>query len=126
MRYLLFFVLACFISSCQPSINTTVKKTYPALRSAQPVPMILLKVMYPASAEEVGEVAVTDGGFTSNCSWDTVVAKAMGEARRLGGNVVKIIYHSEPSLLGSSCHQITAKILREDSVYSAKIASGEI
>ena len=41
-----------------------------------------------------------------------VLNMAKLEARKAGGDAIKIIKHRPPSLFGSSCHRITAKILR--------------
>ena len=40
-----------------------------------------------------------------------VIEKAKNEARKLGGDAIKIVNHKPPTVLGSSCHRIEANIL---------------
>ena len=75
-----------------------------------------LTQLEPEKAEVLGLVRIGDTGFTTNCSYDIVVESAKLEARKAGGNMIKITDHTLPSVLGSSCHQITARILKVDNI----------
>lgn len=101
-----------FLNSCSPKISTTVSKKYPALDYKQDVLVIGLNQPAPDGTEILGQVKIGDKGFTTNCSYETVIDKAKMEARKVGGNAIKIIEHRPPSALGSSCHRITARVLR--------------
>lgn len=107
---LLGFIL--FLASCSPAVYTRISQTYPALLSNEEVRLIGLDEKLPDSAIVIGTVKVGDSGFTTDCSWNTVVEKARMEARKIGGNGIKITSHQLPTALGSSCHRITADILR--------------
>jgi len=99
-------------SSCNPKISTSISRTYPPLDYKQEVVVIGLSESEPDKAEVLGQVKIGDTGFSTNCGFDVVIEKAKLEARKTGGNAIKIIEHTPPSAMGSSCHRITAKILK--------------
>jgi len=109
----LFLVIGLiFLNSCSPKITTNLVKNNPPLDYKQEVIVIGLSQEEPENGQVLGQVKIGDTGFTTNCSFDIVIDKAKLEARKAGGNVVKIIKHKFPSLMGSSCHRITAKIIK--------------
>jgi hypothetical protein len=103
-------------SSCSPKISTNLSKSYPALDYQQEVAVIELDQAEPAGSEELGQVRIGDSGFTTDCKYESVLDKAKLEARKAGGNAIKIIEHQQPSAFSSSCHRITAKILKIDNI----------
>lgn len=109
---LLMITLLLAFSSCSPKISTSLSKSYPALDYKLDVAVIGLDQAEPAGSEVLGEVRIGDTGFTTNCGYEVVIEKAKLEARKAGGNAIKIIDHQLPSVMGSSCHRITAKILK--------------
>ena len=104
------------VSSCSPKISTNLTKSYPALDYQQEVAVIGLDQPEPAGSEVLGQVRIGDSGFSTNCGYEVALDKAKLEARKAGGNAIKIIEHQQPSAFGSSCHRITAKILKVDNV----------
>jgi hypothetical protein len=74
--------------------------------------VIGLREREPENSEYLGLVKIGDSGFSTNCSYEVVMKEAMLEARKAGGNAIKIIEHRPPSAVVSSCHRITARILR--------------
>lgn len=125
-----FLIIAVLIllSSCNPKISTSLSKNYPPLDYDVEVIVIGLDQEDPDNAENLGLVKVTDGGFTTNCGYDLVLDKAKLEARKAGGNAIKIITHKPPSAFGSSCHQITARILKIQDIenYTIKTEAEEM
>ncbi|MEO7992659.1 MAG: hypothetical protein ABI663_24115 [Chryseolinea sp.] len=109
---ILFIGCLLMLSSCAPKVSTTLNKKYNATDHNAEVRVFELQDPVPNSAEEIGVLKIGDTGFTTNCSWDVVIGKAKMEARKAGGNAIKIINHTPPSFFGSTCHRITAKILR--------------
>ncbi|MEO6683373.1 MAG: hypothetical protein ABIN48_11190 [Ginsengibacter sp.] len=87
-------------------------KKYPTLDYKQAVLVIGIDQPEPDHAEVLGKVKIGDNGLTLDCTYETVIDKAKMEARKVGGNAIKIIEHKPPSTLGTSCHRITANILR--------------
>lgn len=119
------FVIVGFIffSSCSPKISTSLSKSYPPLDYKQEVLVIGLDQAVPENSEVLGQVKIGDTGFSTNCDYDIVIDKAKLEARKAGGNAIKIIEHTPPSAMGSSCHRITAKILKIENIenYTPKV-----
>lgn len=107
------FLIAGLIifSSCNPKISTSLSKSYPTLDYKQDVLVLSLDQAEPENAEVLGQVKIGDTGFSTNCSYDIVIDKAKLEARKAGGNAIKITKHTPPSAFGSTCHNITANIL---------------
>lgn len=108
----LILMLAIALSACNPKISTSIIKSYPMLDYQENVMVIGLEQQVPDSAEVIGRVKVGDSGFSTNCNYDLVIDKAKLEARKAGGNAIKITKHTPPSIMGSSCHRITANILK--------------
>jgi hypothetical protein len=100
------------LSSCAPKISTTISKNYPVLDYRDEVRVLGLQDPVPTNSEELGVVKIGDNGFSTHCGWDDVIDIAIIEARKAGGNAIKITEHIPPSVMGSSCHRITAKILK--------------
>lgn len=104
-------LILMFFVDCSPKVRTKVTKSYPALDYKEEVQLIGITGKTPPSAIEIGTVKVGDSGFSTNCGWSVVIEEAKMEARKAGGNVLKIIKHIRPNL-GSTCDRITAKILK--------------
>ena len=112
---LLSLILLCFLlKSCSPKTSSSLIKTYPALGYEETVTIIELNEKSPENAEILGEISVGDTGFSTKCNYETVLDKAQLEARRVGGNAIKITKHKKPDLW-SSCHRIKATILKTTS-----------
>lgn len=111
------------LTSCSPKISTSLSKNYPPLDYQQEVIVIGLDQAEPDNSEVLGQVKIGDTGFSTKCDYDIVIDKAKLEARKAGGNAIKIIEHTPPSAMGSSCHRITAKILKVENAenYSPKV-----
>lgn len=104
-------VLLLFIS-CSPKVVTNLVRTYPDVVPTDSVLVIELGEKVPNSAETIGRVSVSDRGTSTNCRYDQVLHLAKEVTGKAGGNGLAITDHLEPSLWGSSCHQITGLMLR--------------
>lgn len=102
------------LSACSPKVVTKISKKSDPLDYTEKVAVIGLEQAIPDGANELGDIKIGDSGFSTNCSWEVVIAKAKEEARKAGGNAIKITEHKPPSLMGSSCHRIKAKIIKVD------------
>ena len=111
------------LSSCSPKISTNLSKTYAPLDYKQEIVTIGLSESEPDNLEVLGQVKIGDTGFSTKCGYDIMINKAKLEARKAGGNAIKIIEHKPPSAFGSSCHRITVKILKIEDIenYISKI-----
>jgi hypothetical protein len=64
----------------------------------------------PRSAHTVGEVRVSDTGFSMGCGYDAVLSRILDRARAEGADAVYLAQVNEPDLL-STCYRITARLL---------------
>lgn len=105
-------LLFVFISACSPKVVTNLQKSYQPLSYDQDVIVLTENEPAPDGAEFIGSIKVGDNGLSTNCGFEQVLELAKIEASKAGGNVLKITEHKLPSVMGSSCHQIRADILR--------------
>jgi hypothetical protein len=110
--FVLLIISLIVLSSCNPKISTSLTKNYPPIDYKQEILVIGLGQEEPKNSEVLGVVKIGDTGFTTKCGYDIVIDKAKLEARKAGGNALKIIEHKPPTILGSTCHRIKAKVLR--------------
>lgn len=110
----LFLITAIWLlQACGPSVKTKASTTQnlSSLDYRQEVYVYTSDEAIPGNiVKDIGSVKVGDGGFSSNCDYETVIAAAKEEARKNGGNVVYIEEHKTPDFW-STCHRIKAKIL---------------
>lgn len=116
MKQVLIGMVAVSMVACAPKVRTTLAKTYPTLDFKQEVSVIGISEEVPQDAIVIGSVKVGDSGFSTNCGWDVVIEKAKMEARKAGGNALKITEHKPPNFMSSSCDKITATILKVQDV----------
>lgn len=112
--YLLLIFVTSLVSSCSPKVATIVDKGYSPLANTSKVLVLKETDQMPSNTESLGIVKISDSGMSTKCGYNTVIEKAKEEARKIGGNVIKLTEHLKPSIFGSSCHQITAHILKID------------
>lgn len=115
MKKLFFGLFTVLLASCSAKVTTSLQKSFSALNKNEEVFVIGITDDIPASAIELGSIKIGDNGFSTNCGWEAVIEKAKNEARKAGGNVLKITEHTLPSL-SSTCDQIRAKILRVENI----------
>ncbi len=125
LHELLIISALIFFSSCNPKISTSLIRSYPPLDYKQEIIVIGLDQSEPDNSEVLGQVKVGDTGFSTKCGYDIVINKAKLEARKAGGNAIKIIKHKPPTVMGSSCHRITANILKIEDIEGFRPKAGE-
>jgi hypothetical protein len=108
---ILFVSLLLVFSSCDPRVTTQLYKRYPPLNPQDNVIILGLSDLIPDDAEILGELKIGDTGFSVDCNYEIVIMLAKTEARKVGGNAIKITYHAFPDFV-STCHRIQAKILK--------------
>lgn len=115
MRHFSIFIFAGIfsLSACGPRVSTSILKSFPTLDYREEVRIYALHETAPPSALLLGQVRVGDTGFSTNCGFEIVSEKAKMEARKVGGNAIKITEHKHPGF-ESTCHRITARILKVD------------
>ena len=111
LNVLLILFLLIVFGSCSPRVATKISKSYEPLDYRQEVVVFGLREEAPGASEELGTVKLGDSGFSTKCSYEVVIDQAKLAARNVGGNAIKITKHKQPDLW-STCHRITAKILK--------------
>ena len=108
---LLILLLPVCLGSCAPKVITHIERSYSPRVAAEEVLLYGVGQTVPESAELIGTVKVVDSGASTKCNYDQVVALAKQTTSKSGGNALALTDHREPSLLGSSCHQIAGNML---------------
>lgn len=106
-----FLILLIFLSSCSPKVTTVSYFDLEALEHTEEVTVIDIHHLPPDESVIIGKIKIGDSGFTNNCAYIVVIEYAKLEARKQGGNALKITSHKFPSILGSTCHRIEADVL---------------
>ena len=129
MRKVFFlFFIGFILIGCSPKITSSFTSYHTPLAKDAEVLVLELSAPMPENAEVLGQIKIGDTGFTTkNSNYAAVLNIAKDEARKAGGNVVKITEHKSPDML-SSMHRIKADILRVDdlSVLSDNISDMEV
>ncbi len=118
-KSILLVLMLCALYSCSPKINSTFTKRYPALNASDSI-QVYSPDQYRSidiyKDEVLGSIVVRDGGFTTNCGYDRMLQIVKDTARKNGGNIIGLKAHVEPNILGSSCHQFDADILKRSTL----------
>ena len=110
-RFYSLLFIAVLLCSCNPTKRVSVSRNLPSLPPDAPVTVYPLSESMPEGAITLGTVKIGDSGFSTNCTYDAVIMRAMEMAREAGGNALKITEHRTPSFWTSTCHRITASII---------------
>ena len=122
--YFLVLALLLFLCSCgSMRITTSIVKKYPSLQEDEPIEVYFNTSEVPIESEALGIVRAFDSGTSNKCDSLTAVEHLKTEARKVGGNAVKVTKYIKPSHWGSSCHQMEGAILR---IHDFNSASSEI
>ena len=104
-----------FLTSCSAKLTSSMQRTYAPLDYKEEVRVFELGEEPPPNAEKLGTIKVGDSGFSTNCDYAVAIDKAKTESRKVGGNALKITEHKMPDVW-SSCHRITAEVLKVDGI----------
>lgn len=118
-------ILTIVLSSCSHSITRNIDKSYAPTDFKQEVVVFGLSEIAPKGGESLGTIRFGDTGFSSNCGYEVAIEKAKLEARKVGGNAIKVIKHVPPSLMGSTCDRITVNVLKYTNPENLKTAVEE-
>ena len=110
-KQFIFLLVVLLFSACSPKVVTNIQHSTEPLAYTEKVKVVPLEKPMPNNAKIIGEIKIGDTGFSTNCTWEVVIQKAKEEARKAGGNAIKITEHIPPSVWGSSCHRIRGTII---------------
>ncbi|RXG17650.1 hypothetical protein DSM03_102527 [Leeuwenhoekiella aestuarii] len=114
MRYafLFFSVVITFgITGCSPKLASHVSNPLTTLTSDEPVAFLDVEHELPDDLIKVGSLRFQDSGFSTDCSFNSLLNKARIEARKNGANIVKVTDTKKPDLW-SSCYRLQIDLYR--------------
>ena len=85
MKRLSLLLAVILVASCSPKVVTRLSTPLAPLNVVEQV-RVTEDIPPPQDAQFLGTVEVSDSGFSTNCSYDEVVALAVAEVRKAGGN----------------------------------------
>ena len=113
MKKLAFLSAVLLFASCATSISTKlVNKNYQKLNDDNQIIVLEKNEELPSGSELIGDLKIGDSGFTTDCGYNKVIADATAAAKNSGANIIKVIELKEPSVFGSTCYRLKAKIYR--------------
>lgn len=112
MKQSCFFCLLILIFSCGPAKKVAVASVATPLPAGTQVEVMGQGQKIPYGAKFLGKLSVVDGGFSTKCTYDVVLSNAQNQARGMGGDIVQITKHKEPSVW-STCHQIWCDVYKK-------------
>ena len=128
MKIFILPIVALFIYSCSPKIIVNAEKKFEETKQHEGFVIFGMKDTFNINeGKYIGYVKIKDSGLTIDCSYETVTKLAEAEARKVGGNTLKIVTHRLPDPFISQCHQITGNIYKLTNVskYEKKIIWNE-
>ena len=117
------FVIIGLFSACSPLVTTNVSKKYQALDNTVEIKVIEVGESIPFKYEELGSIKLGDSGMTgkSKCTYEALLVLAKEEAKKAGGNAIKIVEHIPPhverygfGVAFYQCHSLFVLILKTD------------
>lgn len=110
MNRLCILGLIILLLGCSPKVKTSfTKSSEKSLDSKQEVMVLSLNQIVPKACKYLGKLKIGDNGFTTDCNYATVIVAAKDEARRNGGNIIKLTEIKTPGF-SSTCYRIKADI----------------
>lgn len=109
LAYSLLLLLNIF-SSCSPNVTSNTIVSRSPIDYNEKIELIELNQIAPIESIVIAKIKIEDTGFTNKCDYYTVLETAKLEARKLGGNAIKLTKHTLPNAW-STCHRIEADVL---------------
>ncbi len=103
----LFFIASIIIglSGCSPKISSNFTNPQSTLSSNEKVAFLDVEDPLPENLIKIGALKFQDSGFSTDCSFNSLLNKARIEARKNGANIVKVTNKKKPDLW-SSCYRL--------------------
>ena len=65
----------------------------------------------PEGCREIGDVFVADTGWSYDCGLERVTGIVRNEACSQGADAAQLVTHYDPSITGSTCHEVRFRFL---------------
>lgn len=113
IKQILLFLIAFALINCSSSIKTKISNSnFSALEDNEIIYILKNENSIPKGSDFVGNLKIGDTGFSTDCSYETVINNAKSEAKKLGANLVFLTEVKEPGTFTSSCYRIKAELYR--------------
>ena len=110
-RPILAFAMATLVATfigCSPKAGSSITdNSLTPLNESTPVLVLDMNRPLPDGCRKIGDVTADAGG--AECHYSTVVANAQAQARKMGGNILKITRYWEPAM-GNPCYKVRADV----------------
>lgn len=113
MTKMLFFITVIGLTSCSPKITSNFINSQPKLSIDESIALLDIEHKLPESITKIGELRFQDSGFSTDCSFNSLMTQARIEARKNGANIVKVIDKKKPDLW-SSCYRLKIELYKYD------------
>ncbi|MGB1314344.1 hypothetical protein [Bizionia paragorgiae] len=115
---LLFIITVIGITSCSPKITSNFTNRQPELTVDDKIALLDIEHSLPENTVKVGELRFQDSGFSTDCSFNSLMTQARDEARKNGANIVKVVDKKKPDLW-SSCYRLRIELYKYNGEVSA-------
>lgn len=109
----LFLITVIGFTSCSPKISSNLTNPQPKLSIDEKVALLDIEHKLPESVVKVGDLRFQDSGFSTDCSFNSLMTQARNEARKNGANIVKVVDKKKPDLW-SSCYRLKIELYKYD------------
>ena len=110
---MLFFITVSGFISGSPKITSNFINPQPKLSIDEKVALLDIEHDLPNNIMKVGNLRFQDSGFSTDCSFNSLMNKARIEARKNGANIVKVVDKKTPDLW-SSCYRLKIELYKYD------------
>ena len=110
---ILFLILIIGFTSCSPKISSNFTNPQPKLSIEEKVALLDIEHKIPENLIKVGGLKFQDSGFSTDCSFNSLMTQARNEARKNGANIVKVIEKKKPDFW-SSCYRLKIDLYKYD------------
>lgn len=111
-KFLSLITVVGFIS-CSPKITSNFTNPQPKLSLDEKVALLDIEHDLPKNIIKIGDLRFQDSGFSTDCSFNSLMTQARNEARKNGANIVKVVDKKKPDLW-SSCHRLKIELYKYD------------
>lgn len=111
MTKMLFLITVIGITSCSPKIKSNFTNPQPKLATDEKVALLDIEHKLPDNILKVGDLRFQDSGFSTDCSFNSLMTQARNEARKNGANIVKVVDKKKPDLW-SSCYRLKIELYK--------------
>lgn len=107
----LFVLLLIGLVSCSPKIKSNFANPQPKLSIDQEVALLDMDHNLPGNILKIGNLKFQDSGFSTDCSFNSIMNLARKTARENGANIVKVVGKKKPDIW-SSCYRLDIELYK--------------